>query len=34
MFQWPNIIQPSPATKAYVARVEEVAATKPYLLVA
>jgi len=34
MFQWPNLIQPSPATKAYVARVEEVAATKPYLLVA
>lgn len=31
---WPYLIQPSPAAKEYVARVEEVAATKPYLLVA
>lgn len=32
--QWSYLIQPSPAAKEYVARVEEVAATKPYLLVA
>jgi hypothetical protein len=31
---WRSQMQPSPATKAYVARIEEVAKTKPYLLVA
>lgn len=31
---WKNEIQPSSATKSYVARVKEVAKTKPYLLVA
>ncbi|KAL3785755.1 hypothetical protein ACHAW5_003597 [Stephanodiscus triporus] len=31
---WPSQILPSPAAKAYVARVQEVAGTKPYLLVA
>ena len=31
---WKDVIQPSLATKAYVARVQEVANTKPYLLVA
>jgi hypothetical protein len=29
-----NVMQPSPATQAYVARVQEVAQTQPYLLVA
>ena len=33
-FQWPSQIQPSPAAKAYVARVQNAAATKPYLLIA
>jgi len=31
---WESEIQPSPASRAYVARVREVAKTKPYLLVA
>jgi heme oxygenase len=31
---WKDVIKPSLATKAYVARVQEVANTKPYLLVA
>ena len=31
---WKDQIQPSSATKAYVARVEEIAQTQPYLLVA
>jgi heme oxygenase len=31
---WRSQMQPSPATKTYVARVEQVAETKPYLLVA
>jgi heme oxygenase len=29
-----NVMQPSPATQAYVARIQEVAQTQPYLLVA
>jgi heme oxygenase len=29
-----NIMQPTPATQAYVAHVQEVAQTQPYLLVA
>mmetsp|Transcript_10114 Transcript_10114/g.12147 ORF Transcript_10114/g.12147 Transcript_10114/m.12147 type:complete len:328 (-) Transcript_10114:84-1067(-) len=32
--EWSTIIEPSPATKAYVARVKEVAEKEPYLLVA
>jgi hypothetical protein len=32
--EWRDSLQPSPATKTYVARVKEVAETKPYLLVA
>mmetsp|Transcript_7977 Transcript_7977/g.8746 ORF Transcript_7977/g.8746 Transcript_7977/m.8746 type:complete len:160 (-) Transcript_7977:102-581(-) len=31
---WPTMIEPSPVTKAYVARVKEVAEKEPYLLVA
>jgi heme oxygenase len=31
---WKDVIQQSPATKVYVDRVQEVAKTKPYLLVA
>ena len=30
---WNTVIQPSPATRAYVARIKEVATTKPYLLI-
>ena len=31
--EWKNMIQISPATKAYVARIQEVAQNKPYLLI-
>jgi heme oxygenase len=31
---WRSQMQPSPAAKTYVARIEQVAKTKPYLLVA
>lgn len=32
--KWQEDIQPSPAAKAYVARIQEIAETKPYLLIA
>lgn len=32
--KWQDDIQPSPAAKAYVARIKEIAETKPYLMIA
>jgi len=32
--KWQEDIQPSPAAKAYVARIQEIAETKPYLMIA
>ena len=31
--EWQNVIRPSPATRAYVARIKEVAEKQPYLLI-